>query len=100
MSLTGVIKASTGSYGLALLPIVALTMLGSASMLWRKAKVLLGIRRSSNAPMALRARAIGRNSFRSFDIAAGVGLPREALCLISALVDNAPYTIPVRRSVI
>ena len=34
VSLIGLIKASTGSYGLALLPIVALTLVGSASLLW------------------------------------------------------------------
>lgn len=34
VSLIGLIKASTGSYGLALLPIVGLTLVGSASLLW------------------------------------------------------------------
>ncbi|PLQ00190.1 MFS transporter [Cupriavidus pauculus] len=34
VSLVGLIKASTGSYGLALLPLVALALLGSALLLW------------------------------------------------------------------
>lgn len=44
VSLVGLIKTSTGSYGLALLPIVTLALLGSLSLLWvsRNAAVIDG----------------------------------------------------------